>query len=55
MCTTLQVGTILVAMAPKIFGVGDLICKMVSLNQKSWLPNGNQAKTLTWRVGVVFN
>ena len=32
------------------FGAGDLICKKVSLNQKSWLPNGDQAKTLTWRV-----
>ena len=27
-----------------------MICKRVSLNQKSWLPNGDQAKTLTWRV-----
>ena len=27
-----------------------MICKNVSLNQKSWLSNGNQAKTLTWRV-----
>ena len=33
------------------FRAGDLICKKVFLlNQKSWLPTGNQAKTLTWRV-----
>ena len=32
-------------------GAGDLICKKVSLNQKSWLPYGNNAKTLTSRVG----
>ena len=25
----------------------------VSLNQKSWLLNRDQAKTLTWRVGLV--
>ena len=28
----------------------DLICKKVSLNQKTWLPNVNRTKTLTWRV-----
>ena len=35
----------------KNFGEGDLInfIKNVSLNQKSWLPNGDQ-KNLTWRV-----
>ena len=33
------------------FGAGNLICKNVSLNQKSWLPNGDRVKTLTWRVG----
>ena len=46
--------TILVAIVPDIiyFGAGDFICKKVSLNQKSWLPNGEQAKTLTWRVEV---
>ena len=49
---TLQFATILVAMAPKIFGAGDLLSKKVSLNQKSWLPNGDQAKTLTCRVAV---
>ena len=32
------------------FAAGNLICKKVSLNQKSWLPNGGRAKTLTWRV-----
>ena len=31
---------------------GDLICKKVFLNQKSWLPNGDQAKTLTWRIDL---
>ena len=31
-------------MAPKIFAAGDLIRKKASLNQKSWLPNGDQAK-----------
>ena len=47
-CTpTLQVGTVLDAMAPKILQLGDLICKKVSLNQKSWLPNGEKAKALT--------
>ena len=30
-----------------------MILKKVSLNQKSWLTNGDQAKTLTWRVGLV--
>ena len=45
--TAFQVATILVAMAPKISGASDLICKIVSLNQTSWLPNGDQAKTLT--------
>ena len=32
------------------FGAGDLTCKKVSLNQKSGLPNGDQAETFTWRV-----
>ena len=32
------------------FGAGDLTCKNHSLNQKSWLPNGDWAKNLTWRV-----
>ena len=31
------------------FEAGDLICKKVSLNLKSWSPNGDQAKTFTWR------
>ena len=42
---TLQVVTILVTMASN-FGADDLICKKVSLNQKSWLPNGDREKTL---------
>ena len=33
------------------FEAGNLICKKVSLNQKNWSPNGEQAKTLTWRLG----
>ena len=49
---TLQVATILVAMAPKILELATCLVKKVSLNQKSWLPNGDQAKTLTWRVAV---
>ena len=49
---TLQVATILVAMVPIIFGASDLICEKVSLNEKSWLPNGDRAKTLTWRVAL---
>ena len=36
------------------FSAGDLFCKEVSLNQKRWLPNGDQAKILTWRVGSNF-
>ena len=40
--TTLQLAT--------IFGAGDWICKKnTSLNQKSWLPNGDRTKTLTSR------
>ena len=38
---TLQVATILVAMVH-----GFMFCKKSSLNQKSWLPNGDQAKKL---------
>ena len=34
------------------FGAGDLSSKKASLNQKSWLPNGDRAKTLTCRVGM---
>ena len=49
-CTTLQVVTILVAMVPKILELVSWFVKKVSVNQKSWLPNGDQAKTLTWRV-----
>ena len=45
----LQVATILVAMAPKILQLVTWFEK-VSLNQESWLPNGDWAKTLTWRV-----
>ena len=45
--TTPQVATILVAMVPEI-----LICKQVSLNQKNWSPNGDQANPLTWRVAL---
>ena len=37
----------------KNFEADDLICKEVSLNQQNWSPNGDQAKTLTWRVGNV--
>ena len=48
---TLQVATILIAMAP--FEAGNFICKKVSLNQKNWSPSGNQAKTLTLRVGTI--
>ena len=32
------------------FAAGNLICRKASLNQKSWMPNGDQAKALTWRV-----
>ena len=32
-----------------------MICKKVSRNQKSWLPNGDRAKNLTWRVGPIVN
>ena len=39
--STLQVATILVAMVH-----GFMFCKKSSLNQKSWLPNGDQAKKL---------
>ena len=38
---TLQVATTLVAMVH-----GFMFCKKSSLNQKSWLPNGNQAKKI---------
>ena len=34
------------------FEAADLICQKVSLDQKNWSPNGNQAKTLTWRVEI---
>ena len=51
---TLQVATILVAnMAPRILKLATLFVKKVSLNQKNWSPNGDQAKTLTWRVEKV--
>ena len=46
----LQVVPILVAMAPKILVLATWFVKKVFLTQKSWLPNGDQAKTLTWRV-----
>ena len=48
---TLQVATILIAMAPKILKLATLF--EVSLNQKNWSPSGNQAKTLTLRVGTI--
>ena len=47
---TLQVVAILVAMAPKILVLATWFVKKAFLTQKSWLPNGDQAKTLTWRV-----
>ena len=47
---TLQVANILVAMAPKILQLATWFVKKVCLNQKSWLPNGDREKTLTWRV-----
>ena len=47
---TLRVATTLVAMAPKILELATWFVKKISLNQRHWLPNGNQAKTLTWRV-----
>ena len=50
MTATLQVVTILVAMAPKILELVTWFVIKVSLNQKSWLPNGDRGKTLTWRV-----
>ena len=31
-----------------------MICKNVSPNPKSWLPSGDHAKTLTWRVGLII-
>ena len=34
---------------------GDLICKKVSLNQKSWWLIGDWAKPLTWGVSVWIN
>ena len=46
---TLQVVAILVTKAPKILEMATWFIKNVSLNQKSWLPNGDQ-KNLTWRV-----
>ena len=30
-----------------------MICKKVSLSQKSWWPNGDRAKTLTWTVVLI--
>ena len=48
--STLQVATILVAMTPKILKLATWFVKKVSLNQKNWSPNGDQAKTLTLMV-----
>ena len=47
---TFQVVTILVAMVPKILELATWLVKKSPLTKKSWLPNGNQAKTFTWRV-----
>ena len=49
---TLRVGTILVAMAPKILQLATSF--VASLNQKSWLPNGDQAKALTSRATYMY-
>ena len=46
--STLQV------MAPKILELATWFVKKATLNQKSWLPNGDQAKTLTWRVEITI-
>ena len=43
---TLQVAAILVTMAPKILETVTWFIKNVSLNQKSWLPNGDQKKLI---------
>ena len=51
--STLQVATILVAMASRILKlVTWFVKKSPGLNLKSWSPNGNQAKTLT--CGLIF-
>jgi len=42
---TLQVATILVTMTPKILELATCLVKKSPQNQKSWLPNGDQAKT----------
>ena len=47
---TLQVVSILVTMAPKLLELATWLVKKVSLNQKSRLPNGDEAETFTWRV-----
>ena len=47
---TLPVVSILVTMAPKLLELATWLVKKVSLNQKSGLPNGDEAETFTWRV-----
>ena len=39
--STLQVATILVAMAPKILRLATWFVTKISLNQKNWSPNGD--------------